>query len=810
MSLRIIIKDAGGSRPLNEGELPLHIGSSTSADIRIHGALSSTSVALIGVLDDRAFVQPTGGAETVKVDGEEIATTTWLADGNILTVGGIEVRCHANDDQMQLEVAHPEATYQTLPPDLEAEKATAEETITPIRTRRAATARGGPEDRRRKIVQSSVYGALGLLAAFAFYIFSAKPVLIETDPDYAEIEIAGGLLKLQVGGRYLLRQGNYTVTMTAAGYVSLEEEITVGSADNQEFEFNLEKLPGRISITTRQNVTGEVWVDGELIGETPTDELPLKAGSYEVRIRTERYLEFIEILEVEGRDVQQILEAELVPGWADISFSTVPPGATISADGDELGLTPDTVEILAGVHELLLYKPGYKEWRQPLTVVANQPEEFANIQLEEADSILSISSSPAGAAVTLDGRFRGTTPLSVELSKGATYKIRLTKAGYEAASRAIDVDDSEDRSLAVELRPRIGIVKIVSDPPDAELIIDGRRRGNASQELSLTATAHRIEIRKDGFVPFVTEVTPKPGFPQYLEVNLLTPDEAVLASMPPVITTSQGMSLRLIQPGAFMMGAPRREQGRRANEVQRSVKLTRYFYISVQEVTNRDFREFRPTHTSGAERFRELAADQHPAVFLSWRDAALYCNWLSDKEGLPPAYKIDGRNIALIDPLTTSYRLPTEAEWVWVARYGGVGEALRYPWGATMPPTRNSGNYADRSAEVFVDTALSVYDDGYPLTAPVGKFSPNLAGIYDLGGNVAEWVHDVYVVNSTFPGQVELDPMGPNEGQYRVIRGSGWRHSTISQLRVSYRDFGDRGRLDVGFRIARYADTVTK
>ncbi len=810
MSLRITIKDDGGSRLLNEGELPLRIGSSTSADIRVPGALSSTSVALIGVLDERAFVQPTGGTETVTVDGEEITGTTWLADGSILSVGGIEVRCQVNDDQMQLEVAYPEASYQTVPPDLEAEKAVAEETITPIRTRRARTVPGGPDERRRRIVQSSVYGALALLAAFAFYIFSAKPVLIETDPDYAEIEIGGGFLKLQVGGRYLLRQGAYTVTMTAAGYVSLEQEITIGSADNQEFEFNLEKLPGRITITTRQLVPGEVWVDGELIGETPTDEFPLKAGSYELRIRAERYLEFIQLLEVEGRDVRQNVAAELVPGWANVSFSTVPPGATISADGDELGQTPDTVELMAGMHELLLYKPGYKEWRQPLTVVANQPEEFANIQLEEADSILSVASSPTGAAVTVDGRFRGTTPLSVELSKGASYDIRLTKAGYEAANRAIDVDDSKDRSLTIELRPRIGIVTIVSDPPDAELIVDGRRRGNASQELRLTATAHRIEIRKNGFEPFVIEVTPKPGFPQYLEVNLLTPEEAVLASMVPVITTSQGMSMRLIQPGAFMMGAPRRQQGRRANEVQRSVELTRYFYISVQEVTNRDFREFRPTHTSGAERYRELAADRHPAVFMSWKDAALYCNWLSNKEGLSPAYKIDGRTVALIDPPTTGYRLPTEAEWVWVARYGGVGEAHRYPWGDSMPPARNSGNYADISAEVFVDAALSVYDDGYPLTAPVGKFPPNPAGIYDLGGNVAEWVHDVYVVNSTFPGQAEVDPVGPDEGQYRVIRGSGWRHSTISQLRVSYRDFGDRGRLDVGFRIARYADTVMK
>lgn len=810
MSLRIIIKDRSGSRPLNEGELPLHIGSGTSADIRIPGALSSTSVALIGVLGDRAFVQPTGGAETVKLDDEEITSTTWLADGNLLSVGGIEVHCHTEDHQMQLEVTYPEASYQTLPPDLQAEKTAVAETITPIRTRRTRKAEGSPEKRRRKIVQSSVYGALVLLAALALYGFTVKPVLIETDPDYAEIEITGGFLKLRLGGRYLLRQGDYTVTMAAAGYVSLEQKITVGSADNQEFQFNLEKLPGRIIITTRRGVPGEVWVDGELVGETPTDELLLKAGSYEVRIRAERYLEFITTLEVEGRDFRQTLDAELVPGWANVSFSTVPPGASISADDEQLGQTPNVVEIMAGTHEIVLYKPDYKEWRQPLTFVANQPKEFTNIELEEADSILSLASNPAGAAVTVDGRFRGTTPLSVELSKGATYDIRLTKAGYEAASRAIEVDDSRERTLTVQLRPRIGIVNIVSDPPDAKLFVDGQPRGNASRELSLTATVHRIEIRKDGFEPFVTEVIPKPGFPQYLEVDLLTPEEAVLASMPPAITTSQGLPMRLIQPGAFIMGAPRREQGRRANEVQRSIELTRYFYIGVQEVTNRDFREYRPTHTSGAERFRELAADQHPAVLLSWKDAVLYCNWLSDKEGLPPAYKIDGRNVVLVDPPMSGYRLPTEAEWVWVARYGGVGEARKYPWGNSMPPAGNAGNYADMSAEVFVDAVLSVYDDGYPLTAPVRKFPPNSAGIYDLGGNVAEWVHDVYVVNTTFPGQVELDPVGPHEGQYHVIRGSGWRHSTIGQLRVSYRDFGNRGRLDVGFRIARFADTVTK
>jgi formylglycine-generating enzyme required for sulfatase activity len=78
-------------------------------------------------------------------------------------------------------------------------------------------------------------------------------------------------------------------------------------------------------------------------------------------------------------------------------------------------------------------------------------------------------------------------------------------------------------------------------------------------------------------------------------------------------------------------------------------------------------------------------------------------------------------------------------------------------------------------------------------------------GLFDMGGNVAEWVSDRYTV---YTGQqdVDIDPVGPGEGQYHVIRGSSWQHSSISELRFAYRGFGDKGRLDVGFRIARYVE----
>src|SRR5256885_6688776 len=119
---------------------------------------------------------------------------------------------------------------------------------------------------------------------------------------------------------------------------------------------------------------------------------------------------------------------------------------------------------------------------------------------------------------------------------------------------------------------------------------------------------------------------------------------------------------RLVPRGTFQMASERREPGRRPNEGLRSVTLQRPFYIGVQAVTNGEFRRFRSTHASGYIERQSLDLDSQPVTQVSWDEAAEFCNWLSQQDGLPPAYARSGNGFVLTRPVARGYRLPTEAE----------------------------------------------------------------------------------------------------------------------------------------------------
>ena len=379
----------------------------------------------------------------------------------------------------------------------------------------------------------------------------------------------------------------------------------------------------------------------------------------------------------------------------------------------------------------------------------------------------------------------------------------LSRPGYVSRTLELSVAADSGRVVELELEALLGEIVVQSTPVGAEIWVDGNREAVTPATLNLLAISHDIEIRQVGYVPQGAEVTPRPGFTQTLDFDLQVLDDASGSGYPRIVQTAIGQELRLVPAGTFTMGSSRREQGRRSNETLRDVQISRAFYLGVREVSNAEFRMFRQEHYSGVFANTSLDEDDQPVVRVTWEDAVMFLNWLSTRDGLQPVYAPTTTSWAPIRPLRNGYRLPTEAEWAWAARAAEREEPLVYPWGPQPPPPDRSGNYADLSAAQILPTTLVTYNDGYAVSAPTGSFEPNVLGIFDLGGNVSEWLQDFYEVRVIAPETLEIDPLGPETGRFNMIRGASWRSATVTDLRLAYRNYGSQPREDLGFRIAR-------
>ncbi len=635
-----------------------------------------------------------------------------------------------------------------------------------------------------------------------WFLFTAKSVRLTFDPEVETVSVSGGP-SLTLGGIYLLRQGDYQVQASAPGYYDLDARLTVGGDRNQLHHFQLSKLPGLVTFET-DPVGAEVAIDGIISGSTPTEPLEVPAGSRQITFSAPRYQPLALLVDINGKHEPQTVSGTLTPNWAEVTLVTEPAGARIFLDDEPTGaVTPATIEVLAGEHEVRLKLAGHREHRQRILVAAEEKIALPTFTLRQADGLINVTTQPAGAGVTLNGAFQGESPLELAVRSGASYRIQVFKAGYQSAQRTINLGSGEERDLTINLARQMGDVHVTVEPPEAEIFINGQRRGSASTTLSLPTVAHDLAVRLDGYAGYQTSITPKSGLVQEVKVRLLTLEEARLAALKPRIQTRVGQELVLVKPEPFTMGASRRQPGRRANETLREVQMQRFFYIGTQEVTNAQFMAWASGHVSGEFEDQDLGKADQPVVNVSWQEAAHYCNWLSDQEKLPRFYLTAGGQITGINAQATGYRLPTEAEWAFSVRQVAVEEPLRFPWGGNLPPPDRHGNYADRSAAHLVGRIIFGYNDNYIASAPVGTYEANVLGLYDMSGNVAEWVNDFYEIPSA---DAVVDPLGPDTGEYRVIRGSSWMHGTITDLRISFRDYGLEGRQDLGFRIARFAE----
>jgi eukaryotic-like serine/threonine-protein kinase len=278
---------------------------------------------------------------------------------------------------------------------------------------------------------------------------------------------------------------------------------------------------------------------------------------------------------------------------------------------------------------------------------------------------------------------------------------------------------------------------VTSDPPGAEVYIDSRAAGDTSSPLEITDLKPgtvELMLVLDGYKSIVKSITLTEG--KLLEESLaLKKNQGVVFGHP----WKNGINMHFVPIGHDLMA-------------------------SVWETRVSDYSLFlTETGRPAPPAARFTQEPDHPVVNVSREDARAFCEWLTIRE----------RKDEHIN-LSHEYRLPTDLEWSLMAglvEEEGISPGWRdarkepvYPWGMTWPDDEKVGNFADMTAASAPDApnerTIANYDDGFAFTAPVGSFPPNELGIYDLSGNVQEWVNDEY-------SKLGANTLG-------VLRGGGW------------------------------------
>ena len=657
--------------------------------------------------------------------------------------------------------------------------------------------------RRKKLVLGTSVAAIILLIAVVAYVITAyvdriEVVVTPTEvAQTAQLEILDGRGYVWNDSVFGTRE-TLKLRVTAAGFRPQEVEVTDSTWRRGKIDIVLQPLPAKLVATTTPLMPDVHWyLNDKFVARGQPFSSEVNPGQYTIGARHPNFEPAQQEVLLE-RAQNYEFEFQLAPVKGRLGISSQPEGARVELNSAPVGETPLELTVDAGTYEVSISHQGHTTRTDLVRISSDEREVNRHYELAIMNATVSFALSPADGILTLDNiSVPAGETASVSLPVESRHAVQYSKPGFRSQIVEFAVRQNADNRIRIDLEPVYGLVEVISEPV-AEVSVGGKAVGQTPQQLELQTLEHTITVSRSGYISESRIITPDENSNQLMYVTLESEQDFRLRTSPQSYTNSIGMEFNLFkQPDSVTLGSRTSEEGRRANEFIREVRLTRPFYAGVHEVTVGQFLQFRTTG-------QPASVNRLPITGINWAEAANFCNWLSKKEGFRPVYEFSGNEVTASDSAADGYRMLTEAEWEWLARKAGKFTQSIFPWGdsTTVPP--NTGNLADESAKGKLQFYIPRYNDRQPGASDIGLFQPNSVGIHDLAGNVSEWTHDVYNLVPPVDNEVEIDPFDSSVSKWHTVKGSSWRSARLGELRAAFRQ-GSSGSSDViGFRVARY------
>ena len=574
-------------------------------------------------------------------------------------------------------------------------------------------------------------------------------------------------------------------SISVSSFRLLENDLDANTAGTMEKDQNGE-VAALIKVVTTQ--TGFTF-DGGALGIVKTKQTPgeiwvyIPRGSKKISIKHQQLGVLRDYYFPISVEAARTYEMVLVTGTVEttvhqartsqyVVFQLTPSNAFVELDGEVLQTNGGTATKMMkfGTYNYRVQAPNYLPEAGNVTVNDPNNKHIVTVALKPNFSTVTLNVD-GDAEIWVNGERKGTGSWTGNLGAG-TYEFETRKPNHRSISVTHDITvTSEPQAISLQSpTPILGEVDINSAPAMADIYIDGKKVGQTPQLIGkLLIGQHQVRISRQGYRDFSSTITVKEGETSTLSATLedLQTQQAAANTTPTSTSSDEGrmtftvgkasFTMIRVDGGTFSMGATS-EQGEDAYEDEspaHQVTLSS-FYIGETEVSQALWDAVMDKNYSTNRN------PSNPVTMVSWQDCQVFVNKLNQRTG-------------------QKFRLPTEAEWEFAARGGNKSQGYKYSGSNNVAEVAWCGNNRGDSHSIKSKKA-------------------NELGLYDMSGNVWEWVQDKW---GDYPSSAQTNPTGASSGYSRVFRGGSYfQFEEYCRVSKRYYDAPDSRYAYLGFRLA--------